>query len=90
MLNSRKGALAVRTTRSLGLLGENLGDKLSTGGLDGYRSVASGGVMSSNECDTGVLHDYYYLGCMSAGGDRDEMVKKSERISIIVLLLFKF
>jgi len=76
VLDSGKGALAVRTTSSLGLLGNDLGDKPSTGGLDGYRSVASGGVMSSNECDTGVLHDYYYLGCMSASVGRDEMMKK--------------
>ncbi len=58
MLDSLQWSLAVRATRSLRLLGKDLRNKSSARSLNGYRFARLGGVMSSDECDTSVLHDY--------------------------------
>jgi len=57
MLDSLQWSLAVRATRSLRLLGEDLRNKSSARSLDGHRFARLGGVMSSDECDTSVLHN---------------------------------
>jgi hypothetical protein len=61
VLDSGKGGLTVRAPDSVGLLLDDLGDKFSTGCLDGDTAAGFGGVMPSYEGCSLIGHDLTIL-----------------------------